>query len=148
MGQPWDQQPGESDAAYRRFLRYRDLGMGRSIDAAYFSTRPPGAGAGLTAAGKRRRAPGQWMRECSRWRWRERASKWDIDHLQRRADELLQQRYPRAHASEGSKSDEIGQKRTHIRTPGRAAKGAKRRQKATSLRPLVLPIGRPSEGSK
>src|SRR5262249_28786381 len=32
---PWDQQPDEPDAAYSRFLMYRNLGPARTLDAAF-----------------------------------------------------------------------------------------------------------------
>ncbi len=33
--QAWTRRPGETSAAYAAFCTYRDLGPGRSLDAAY-----------------------------------------------------------------------------------------------------------------
>jgi hypothetical protein len=74
---PWDQQPDEPDAAYARFLLYRNLGPSRSIDAAYRLLHP-------TKNGEkgRRNAHGSWHQEGQAFRWTERASAWDIHYLQ------------------------------------------------------------------
>src|SRR5579871_3562506 len=72
---PWDQQPEEPDAAYARFLVYRNLGPSRSIDAAYHS-----AGA-INAEAKRskaKRASSTWFLEASQWNWQARAEAWDV----------------------------------------------------------------------
>ncbi len=76
---PWDKQLDESDAAYSRFLTYRNLGPARSIDAAYFEA----------AKGDKKqqevevsgRASGQWMRDSVTYRWVERSQAWDIENL-------------------------------------------------------------------
>jgi hypothetical protein len=72
--QPWEQQKGEPDSAYVRFLLYRNLGPARSLDAAY-------AAQSKAANGSKRRAPGAWFAESVRWHWQERACAWDIAML-------------------------------------------------------------------
>ncbi len=71
--QQWEQLEGEPDAAYARFLVYRNLGPARSLDAAYQLV------AGHAA--KRRKTPrvsGQWQDDSVRFGWVERAAAWDI----------------------------------------------------------------------
>jgi hypothetical protein len=67
----WDRQEGEPAAAYARFLRYRNLGPGRSVAAAY-----------VAGTSRHKKAcdgpPGSWGREAARWRWVERADAWDV----------------------------------------------------------------------
>jgi hypothetical protein len=67
---PWDQQPGEPDASYARFLVYRNLGMGRSIDAA-----------AKAVTGGKKRAGGNWWAEAAARRWHARAEAWDTHVL-------------------------------------------------------------------
>jgi len=63
----WEQQPGESNAAYAHFRTYRDLGIDRSLDAAYRLWHGQKPEAETNAEGtKGRRASGQWHRECRR----------------------------------------------------------------------------------
>lgn len=64
----WDQQPDESNAAYARFLAYRNLGPSRSLERAYQATK---GNAGQPA-------PGQWTRDSERFNWVERATAWDV----------------------------------------------------------------------
>lgn len=79
----WDQQPGESAEAYSRFLIYRNLGVGRSIQAAYaaYLTTFSNAATAVSNGVKRRRAPGHWAADSARWRWVDRSSAWDVHHL-------------------------------------------------------------------
>jgi hypothetical protein len=70
MNAPWLRQQGEPEAAYARFLIYRNLGPARSVRAAYLEH----AGA---AEGRERQIPGSWQRECARWSWVSRAESWD-----------------------------------------------------------------------
>lgn len=72
---PWDRLPDEPVAAYTRFLIYRSMGPGRSVEAAYTTY------AGPPEEGGRRRVPGQWERDCATFRWVERASAWDVENL-------------------------------------------------------------------
>lgn len=71
---PWDQLENEPDAAYTRFLVYRNLGPTRSIEKAYLA---------FTASNrvKSRRASGQWLNDSSTYNWQERSSKWDASQL-------------------------------------------------------------------
>lgn len=84
MTQPWDQQPGESAIAYRRFLLYLHLGPARTIPKAvetWRQTRP---------ASKPNASPrnGQWQDDSARWSWVERAAAWDIAQLRQAAPEF------------------------------------------------------------
>src|SRR5262245_21439242 len=76
---PWDQRPGESSAAYRRFLIYRDLGPGRSLRAADRAARR-----GREPYTKRHgntRCSGQWSDDCRHFDWVARAHAWDVHQL-------------------------------------------------------------------
>jgi hypothetical protein len=79
-GQPWDRQKGESEAAYRAFLAYRDLGPGRSREAAYARWAGHGKGTERAPAGK-------FTKWCAENDWVERARAWD-DHLQAERDAI------------------------------------------------------------
>jgi hypothetical protein len=68
---PWEQLDTESNAAYARFLAYRNLGPTRSLDRAYQVTK------GKEAL----QAPGSWAKESERFSWVDRATAWDIDNL-------------------------------------------------------------------
>lgn len=70
---PWDQQPGEPSEAYARFLVYRNLGPGRTIEAAY--------GASSLKSRKSQATSGQWFSDSASHGWRERAHQWDIEQL-------------------------------------------------------------------
>ncbi len=72
----WEQREGESNAAYARFLMYRNLGPTRSIDAAYRQHQSGRAKA--TKSRKKPYVPGQWIDDAARFDWVERASAWDI----------------------------------------------------------------------
>ena len=70
---PWDQRETESQAAYGRFLTYRNLGPTRSLDAAYEIHR------GVPKGAKRpKRRPGCWQRDCKQFEWKARAEAWDV----------------------------------------------------------------------
>ena len=76
----WEQQPEESDKWYGRFEMYRNLGTERTL-----------LGAWRRATGKERaQADGYWQRQCSRWRWRDRARAWD-KHLRNLARQEQEQ---------------------------------------------------------
>jgi hypothetical protein len=75
---PWDQCEGESDAAYARFLIYRNLGPSRSLDLAYRTVQEGQDGA---PEGAERRAPGRWHNDSRTFAWVERARAWDIAML-------------------------------------------------------------------
>ncbi len=68
----WDQLPGEPPMAYAHFRLYRDMGLERSLDAAYAIDQQIRG-----IVGGRTRAAGSWTRESARWRWEERAYAWD-----------------------------------------------------------------------
>jgi hypothetical protein len=84
MGEVWEQLEGEPDAAYARFLSYRNLGPARSLNLAYQVRRGPSR-EGPSVAGRRQkaskggqRAPGSWYQECVRFDWKRRAEAWDV----------------------------------------------------------------------
>src|SRR4051812_42744623 len=70
----WAQQPVESDAAYARFLIYRNLGPERSLRSAFVAA----MGGPQKAAKRLQRLPGHWMRDSQRWNWTQRAKCWDV----------------------------------------------------------------------
>jgi hypothetical protein len=75
---PWDQREGEPEAAYVRFLIYRNLGPARSLDLAYRTFQEGQEGAPESVE---RRAPGQWYGDSRTFAWVERARAWDIAML-------------------------------------------------------------------
>jgi hypothetical protein len=68
--------PGESLEAYSRYLAYRNLGPARSVERAYALA--TGRRCGPVRSGA---ASGQWKKDCSRYRWPERAAAWDVCQL-------------------------------------------------------------------
>lgn len=80
---PWDQQPGEPGEAFARFLLYRNLGPGRSLQLAYetYVGTFRNANADATKGNKKPQVPGHWGDDSARWRWVDRASAWDIHTL-------------------------------------------------------------------
>lgn len=77
----WDKRDDESDAAYARFLVYRNLGPARSLDAAYALAKPK-----ATKGNKRQRyggtsISGQWTRDSVQFEWKTRADVWDVEML-------------------------------------------------------------------
>jgi hypothetical protein len=75
---PWDQRPNEPDKAYVRFLVFRNLGPGRTLDRAY---REFGRDNGTVSEGTQRRAPGRWRFLSTTFDWFARARQWDIATL-------------------------------------------------------------------
>lgn len=76
---PWEQQPEESAAAYRRFCYYRDLGPGRTLErayGAYLETKQKKA-----PKGTKKPVPGNWKKDAARFKWKDRAAAWDVAHL-------------------------------------------------------------------
>jgi hypothetical protein len=70
----WEQLDNESNAAYARFLAYRNLGPTRTIDKAYQAA---------TRENKRKSntATSQWYNDSMSHHWNDRATAWDIDNL-------------------------------------------------------------------
>ena len=111
----WKRQKGEGSKAYWAFLRYRDLGPGRSVAKA--------VGARQAAKQGKARYFHWWRRWAAKWHWRERAQAWD-DHVHeldesRRLDRELEAR--RAEAEENERQ------RTLRREEARAARAVGRR---------------------
>jgi hypothetical protein len=84
--QGWDQQEGEPDAAYVRFLIFRNLGPARALVAAYqtFLTDLDEASEGVE-----KRAPGQWHADCRTYDWVSRSRAWDIAMLSEHGKESI-----------------------------------------------------------
>jgi hypothetical protein len=72
---PWDQLDNESNAAYARFLAYRNLGPTRTLEKAYQSTQPE------TKRNKTKSFTQQWANDSTKFNWRDRATAWDVDNL-------------------------------------------------------------------
>jgi hypothetical protein len=73
MTEPWDRLPDETELAFRAFIVYRDMGMGRSIEKLRDLILDP--------SGRPRYKTTRYMQEWSRLnRWVERARAYD-DHL-------------------------------------------------------------------
>ena len=79
-GQAWTRRPGETARAYACFCTYRDLGTGRSLDAAYCQAK------GLQKGSKR--VAGFWQRWYRSNDWRSRAEAFDafLDEAKRQAE--------------------------------------------------------------
>jgi len=75
--------PDEPEAAFRRFLAYRNLGPSRTLDAAYRAF--PGVKKGV----KRCRAPGQWQRDSVAFHWPARALAWDVSVLAQKGQAIV-----------------------------------------------------------
>jgi hypothetical protein len=67
----WLQQPDETNAAYRGFLAFRDLGPRRTLAATAKKMRDAAKGQ------YNKRPPGKMDRWCSAWQWVRRAKDWD-----------------------------------------------------------------------
>lgn len=100
-GELWERRRDESDKAFAAFSIYRDLGAGRSIDAAYREhvVREQGQNRGETGAGATRapakaggRAPSHWQTWSARFAWPERAAAYDA-HLDRQARRELEREH-------------------------------------------------------
>jgi hypothetical protein len=78
---PWARQRGETTAAYRGFIVYRDLGLARNLTEAQRRY----AGANGNERGSKTHNFGLWS---SKHGWVERARAWD-NHLQRQRDEVV-----------------------------------------------------------
>ncbi|MCW3059217.1 MAG: hypothetical protein JWQ02_1038 [Capsulimonas sp.] len=70
-GEVWDRLPNEGERAYQAFTTFLDLGVGRSINAAYRARSGRDPGASYPAA------PGGWREWAKQFRWKERAVEWD-----------------------------------------------------------------------
>jgi len=75
--EPWKRQRGESSKAYQAFLRYRDLGPGRSVAKAVEVRQAAEEG--------KARYFHWWRRWAAKWHWLERAQAWD-DHVHELAE--------------------------------------------------------------
>jgi hypothetical protein len=88
MPEPWEQLRGEPKESYRRFLFYRNLGPGRSLNLAYrvyLATVPRDLATSEEApkSPKKPHTPGNWKDDCERYNWSERGVEWDIHQLER-----------------------------------------------------------------
>lgn len=90
----WEQRPNESDESYARFLLYRNLGPGRSVQTAYnlytqqFRNAAQGHGPDAENSRKRLLVPGHWNVDSARHLWVDRSLAWDIDNLSRHGERL------------------------------------------------------------
>ena len=67
---PWDQLPNEPLTSYRRFLVYRNLGPGRSLDRAYEAIK-----------GSKKQPSGYFAKISGKFDWERRATAWDIENM-------------------------------------------------------------------
>lgn len=88
----YERQPEESAKAYEAFCLYRDMGAGRSVDAAWRSFQEKqGANRGQIG-GKIGRAPTGWWRWSSEYQWVRRAEEWDAEQDRQKREEARQTR--------------------------------------------------------
>lgn len=88
MAQLWERQPGEGVKAFHAFVHYRDMGAGRSIDAAYRQHRTICQKRQVSAKGA---ASGRWDKWSSENNWQSRAAAYDTEQ-DRKAQEKHQKR--------------------------------------------------------
>ena len=76
----WQQRPGEPDESYARFLLYRNLGPGRTLQVAYnaFVSQFKNAQEPDKRNKTQLSIPGHWGEDSARWEWVDRASAWDV----------------------------------------------------------------------
>lgn len=87
---PWDQQPEEPNESYGRFLLYRNLGPGRSLQLAYstFVAQFRNATDAAKSPKKPQQVPGHWNDVSAQWSWVDRASAWDVEMLRTHGERL------------------------------------------------------------
>jgi len=113
--QPWERRKGEGSKAYAAFLRYRDLGPGRSVAKA--------VGARQAAKEGKARYFHWWRRWAGKYEWKVRAEAWD-DHVAAIASDRLLDAQADAKAAENEEN--LRQKALRLRearsarTAGRA----------------------------
>jgi hypothetical protein len=83
---PWDQWPNEPAGAYKRFVVFRELGPGRSLNRAYQEFLRL---SGVTKGVEGRRAPGCWQRYAEEWSWAERCHGFDIASFAARGQKVV-----------------------------------------------------------
>jgi hypothetical protein len=99
--QVYDQQPGESDLWYRRFIKFRDYGVDRDLLQCYLEVmwqrdaqlraaqhqNPSGSGidreTSMVTRPRRSYLPASWIRQVTKFDWWGRAAEWDADQHQR-----------------------------------------------------------------
>jgi hypothetical protein len=74
----WERQPGEPDAAYVRFLIYRNLGPARSLEAAYRKFMEDLGEIDAAKSCESLPVSGQWFKDSHSFDWVRRARAWDI----------------------------------------------------------------------
>lgn len=75
----WERQDGESGKAYAAFCVYRDMGKGRSAEAAYWTGKGYERDSLPRSKNGKIRAPqGRWAQWCDRFVWVERARSYDL----------------------------------------------------------------------
>jgi hypothetical protein len=75
---PWEQLDTESNAAYVRFLSYRNLGPLRTLQKAYETHQ---ADQPAKKRNKSQAPTGVWTDDSTAYNWRERATAWDVANL-------------------------------------------------------------------
>lgn len=83
---PWDQQPGEPTLWYDRFEMYRFQGTRRTMMGLYNEYRR------ARGRGPANSPPHAWSRAYQAWRWKDRATAWDLSLIERRKEEFDQER--------------------------------------------------------
>jgi hypothetical protein len=107
----WEQQTGETAAQYAHFCTYRDLGIERTLDAAYRLWHEQHGSGIFDAEGiKGHQVSGQWRRECQQKQWVARARAWDVELFSTDACDvtLMSIRYLRSLALRGLAALEDG----------------------------------------
>lgn len=113
---PWDRLPDESEAAYKAFLAYRDLGKKRSQDSA---AKVLAESLGHTWSNRKRARGGRLVDWSSKFRWVERATAWD-KHRDQLRDELLIRRFLKYERIRLKEIDEALVSAAMLRDKGRA----------------------------
>jgi hypothetical protein len=75
---PWEQREDESNAAYARFLAYRNLGPLRTLQKAYEAYQ---ADQPEKNRNKTKKFTQQWANDSTGFGWVDRATAWDVDNF-------------------------------------------------------------------
>lgn len=85
MTEVWDRQENEPKTAYGRFLYFLNLGPGRQVDAAYSKSQEISKNIKIKIT--------TWYTDSSRFNWKERAYKWDLEQARLQSRETANRLY-------------------------------------------------------
>lgn len=91
MPQPWEQRAGEPTDSYAKFIFFRNLGPGRTLQLAYNGFRKTFKNADPAAidSKKQQPVPGGWGADSAQFEWHERADLYDIHIFNRYGERAM-----------------------------------------------------------